>query len=1126
MADLTLPPLFDRLVDAKLLSAEEAAAVCRSLQGDESEATLTKHLLRQGLVTRWQLKQSRGGHSKFLLENGRYLLLEEIGRGGMGTVYKARHRRMNRTVALKIINPKRATDKTLIDRFRREVEVCSKLQHEHIVQAYDVGQQEGVTFLVLEYVTGSNLAALVQRDGPMPLDEAAAICLQASAGLAYAHSQGVIHRDIKPQNILLSTSGTTKILDMGLARVEKDAATASTETGITQDGAVMGTVDYMAPEQARDARAADARADLYSLGATLYFLLAGRPPLPGGSTIEKLHRLANEEPEAIGSVRPDCPQELAAVVHRLLEKDPLRRYTTAGDVVRALQPFAAERIAGRPAVTVAVQAAAETKREPENEMTIEQPVPFVTEDRLPTVMSMVRRPKQRSSKMLWWAVGLAVLLIAVGVGVGIRSGTKAENDTSTPPGDLVTGEQPEPKPPSAIRIDLSGHWGGITAFAWSHDGNRMATGGGDAQVRIWDFRSGRELARLRGQPGLPDELAWSHDGRWIAAADALGNLLIWDWESQTKHAAVSRKATNSFSTSAFTKTFAFSPDGRHLAYADGNRVVRFDVKSKTIVDTLTARKTVNFVVYSPNGRSLAFGDVDGRVEFRDGVNGVQRVLFEADQQPKVIAFVSDSTLAVAQPGLVRVCSTHNGKTIRSHQIPSAATVPGNRGVPAVQFTDGARRIILVNQQDVARSIKLASGQDAPLQVPIRGGSWIVESATRRVAVWGSAISLYRLGSARPIREFGTVGLNRLWPALLGGRYVQSAWGSWDLRTGQPVSLPLRSFADATGAVRSIDGDTIVAYSTVSVPVQPKQVCRLESAQQFLGGLRWTRNGQRVYSESSDRKTIRIWDAKTGGIVASHSVPVDSVDWIRPQWLTAADDGGSVVALGTTGNRNRVHVMRQESTKTATTDIANAYNDARLAINGDGTRLSQFHYEGNRIRVRTWDLGTRKEMWSQITNDRSWRYHVTGDYSPSGKYLLVVREILDAESGKPLWRFPEPDHWSHGYSQIADHFGDIFPDDRHVLITVDAQFQIWDFRDNKKKATIFLLPDRESLLFNHETGHWNATPAALQYVRLRHDIGKKAFWLSAGKHAESSGWKNDPTKAGLGFLQSPPGDAAR
>jgi serine/threonine protein kinase len=238
----------------------------------------------------------------------------------------------------------------------------------------------------------------VKRDGPMEPDEAAAICLQAASGLAYSHAMGVVHRDIKPQNILLSTKGVAKILDMGLARMTDEAA--DDHTALTQEGAIMGTIDYMPPEQGIDTHAADERADIYSLGATLYYLLAGHPPFPKGTALEKLRRLATEEPQPLGQIRPEFPQALTDIVTRAMAKQPEDRFATMEDMVRALQPLAAAEIAGRPAMTSAVQAAANTHRAGSSAHTFETSPVFAISDDGP-VHSMARKQQSGPEAAEW-----------------------------------------------------------------------------------------------------------------------------------------------------------------------------------------------------------------------------------------------------------------------------------------------------------------------------------------------------------------------------------------------------------------------------------------------------------------------------------------------------------------------------------------------------------------------------------------------------------------------------------------------------------------------------------------------------------------------------------------------------
>lgn len=420
--------LDERIVASRLVTVEQVRECLKSVgkDGTATNEELAAELLRRGWATRWQIGQLLHGQTAFFVDQNRYLLLSLIGQGGMGAVYKARHVRMGRDVALKVIDPKRITDQKLIQRFKREVEVCSKLQHEHIVQAHDVGMHAGAMFLVLEFVEGADLSFLVKRDGPMQPGEAAAICLQAAAGLAYAHAEGIIHRDIKPQNILVSTGGVVKILDMGLARVLDDTGN-DPHTSLTQEGAVMGTVDYMPPEQAADTRSADARSDIYSLGATLYYLLAGRPPFAGGNVIEKMKRLANDTPQHISEIRIDCPHELEEIVEKMLAKRPEDRFQTAGDVVRALRPFAAERIAGRAAVTAAVQTAADTLHASGKTPTYAETLFSQMDESLLTSVRQrqsakgsLSRKQMRRFAAIVGALAVSGLLIAIWIGRGAR----------------------------------------------------------------------------------------------------------------------------------------------------------------------------------------------------------------------------------------------------------------------------------------------------------------------------------------------------------------------------------------------------------------------------------------------------------------------------------------------------------------------------------------------------------------------------------------------------------------------------------------------------------------------------------------------------------------------------------
>lgn len=270
---------------------------------------------------------------------GPYELIRMLGKGGMGAVYLARHIHLNKKVAVKLLPADRMADPETIRRFRKEMRAAGALEHPNIVRATDGGTDGTNEFLVMELIEGTDLSRLVKQNGPFLISQACNLIQQAAYGLQHIHEAGLVHRDIKPSNLILTTSGTVKILDLGLAMLREPGEDQ------TNPGHVMGTVDYMAPEQASDSRNVDIRADIYSLGCTLYTLLAGRPPFidaeyPGYTARLLAH--AMQTPRPIIERRPDTPPALAALIHRMLEKAPSRRPQQPREVAEALTPFIRE----------------------------------------------------------------------------------------------------------------------------------------------------------------------------------------------------------------------------------------------------------------------------------------------------------------------------------------------------------------------------------------------------------------------------------------------------------------------------------------------------------------------------------------------------------------------------------------------------------------------------------------------------------------------------------------------------------------------------------------------------------------------------------------------------------------
>jgi serine/threonine-protein kinase len=331
------------LTDAQLAEAE---AKLPDLGVTHRGRVVARALVELGLLTKFQAERILIGRTAGF-QVGQYRILDQLGRGGMGRVFKAHHRTMNRSVALKVLAPTVMQSERARELFRREVRAAAQLNHPNIVAAYDANEGDGRYFLVLEYVDGPNLEQLVRDNGPLPVSQACDYIRQTALGLQSAHERGMVHRDIKPANILVQRGGrdgksadVVKISDFGLARLQAPDVDLDADepvgTILTKDNTVMGTPDYLSPEQARNLHKTDIRSDLYSLGCTFYFLLTGQVPFPGGKIMEKLIRHGTERPQPINDLRPGVPAEVVAIVNRLMAKHPKERYQTPAELAAVL----------------------------------------------------------------------------------------------------------------------------------------------------------------------------------------------------------------------------------------------------------------------------------------------------------------------------------------------------------------------------------------------------------------------------------------------------------------------------------------------------------------------------------------------------------------------------------------------------------------------------------------------------------------------------------------------------------------------------------------------------------------------------------------------------------------------
>jgi dipeptidyl aminopeptidase/acylaminoacyl peptidase len=505
-----------------------------------------------------------------LADHPRYRIEALLGRGGMGAVYKAEHRLMERWVALKIIGHDLSARPELVERFRREVKAAARLSHPNIVTAHDAEQAGATHFLVMEFIEGTDLARLVGERGPLPAADACGYVRQAALGLQHAHEQGMIHRDIKPHNLMLTPAGQVKILDFGLARFAHEAREQA--GAVTLLGAVMGTPDYMAPEQATDSHRADIRADIYSLGCTLYHLLSGRVPFPHDSTLGKVVRHATEQPTPLGELRPELPPGLVSVVDRMMAKKPEERYQTPAEVAEALGPFAG------PAAGLAEQGAV-------------VPASRHGDHTVNTSTTAGGISRWRNWGRPLTALAAAVLLIAgVVLLTKMQSRGRPVLTEEHNPADQVAGSAAQAMYClCSVPVDLEGKRKKISLLALDGTALRHVKDMTDATVQE------------------PDA-AWSPDGRRIAfCADRkrFASVHVMDADGGNPHALTDRPLS--------CRQPTWSPDGKRIAFTastkaagTGEDIYVMNSDGSGVTQLTTSHGTAADPAWSPDGRRIVF----------------------------------------------------------------------------------------------------------------------------------------------------------------------------------------------------------------------------------------------------------------------------------------------------------------------------------------------------------------------------------------------------------------------------------------------------------------------------------------------------------------------------------------
>jgi serine/threonine protein kinase len=684
---VTADRFLDALRHSGLLAAELLDAQVRRSAAEgppEHARELADRFVRDGLLTPFQAGELLHGRWQSLVIAGKYAVLAPIGSGGMGQVLLCEHLVMRRRSAVKVLPARLTADPAAVERFRREARAIAALDHPNIVRAYDVDTADDVHFLVMEYVDGVPLQELVAGWGPVEVSAAADYIAQAARGLQHAHEAGWVHRDVKPANLLLDRGGTVKLLDLGLARLLED-----TTEPLTGSSEPLGTADYLAPEQATDSHAADIRADVYGLGATLYFLLTGQPPFVDGTPAQKILWHQTRPPRPIGDIRPEVPTGMAAVLDRMLAKDPAERYQAPTEVAEALHQWVGDTmhppppdttISGMRSGTMSSWArdagssgilrtsTSRPKRPPAAET-----VGAADAARATAAPALKKATRSRRA---WHALDVAVaglaLMISVAVGLGmLRPWTPAaepvgqvrqfvghsggiENVAFTPDGlRLITASQDKTARVWDVAtgrqlLALTGHSDAVRGLAALPDNRRAVTAGWDGTVRMWDLNTGEELGQFIGHTGAVWWAACDSDGKRLLTAGKDRSIRLWDVETGVE---LKRLTGHSGTVTAAV----LLPDGRRVVSVSEDRTIRaWDLETAKLKHGNMLPKMVYRLSICPLGRWLLFGCDHDLIRWDpDGSHHVTHI--PSSEPVEGAACLPDRRLALAMlDGTIRV----------------------------------------------------------------------------------------------------------------------------------------------------------------------------------------------------------------------------------------------------------------------------------------------------------------------------------------------------------------------------------------------------------------------------------------------------------------------------------------